>query len=357
MSTLVDPNQLKQLLPINSLSPDNLRELSRKTYVETVVTGRYVFKKGDNDKKNIYLLKGELELLDDKTRIKVVDSKSDEALKPLVHTKPRPLSARAVRDSEFIAVDSNLLDIMLTWSQTGTYHVEELHSDSNQQEESDDDWMTQLLNTNAFHKVPPANIQAIFMRMESVEYKAGDAVIEQGDEGEYFYVIKNGRALVTRSTPANPKGIKLAELTSGDSFGEEALISDSKRNATVTMLCKSTLVRLSKNDFISLLNEPIQDLTKFDEAAALVASGKAVWLDVRLPSEYKLSRIKGSQSMPLISMRLKMKTLDKTKKYIICCDTGRRSSAAAFILSEHGYNCIVLENGLQNVPEEQKESG
>lgn len=354
MSTLVDANQLKSLIPINSLSPDNLREIAGKTAIETVAAGRYLFKKGDEDKKHVYLLTGAVELLDDKQRVKSIKASDKEARHPIGHNHPRRYAARATEDCQFIAVDSNFLDIMMTWDQTGTYHVEELDDEHGQ--EGEDDWMTQLLNTKAFHRVPPANIQAIFMRMKAVDCKAGDVIIKQGEEGEYFYIIKNGRALVTRSTPSNPKGIKLAELGSGDSFGEEALISESKRNATVTMLCRSTLMQLSKDDFISLLNEPLQTQIQFNEAAEKVASGEALWLDVRLPGEFKRSHIKDAVNLPLISMRLKLKSLDAGKSYILCCDTGRRSSAAAFILSEHGLDSIVLRDGLQNVPEESLES-
>jgi rhodanese-related sulfurtransferase len=216
--------------------------------------------------------------------------------------------------------------------------------------------MTQLLQTKAFHKVPPANIQAIFMRMEQVSLDPGEVVIKQDDDGDYFYIIKSGRALVTRSTPANPKGIKLAELGPGDSFGEEALISESKRNATITMLTKGMLVRLSKKDFISLLNEPIQDWVDYAKAKAKVDAGEAQWLDVRLPAEFKMSHIKGAVNLPLISMRLKVKTMDPQKQYILCCDTGRRSSAAAYILSESGINSAVLKNGLSSVPDSDKQS-
>ena len=64
------------------------------------------------------------------------------------------------------------------------------------------------------------------MRMQRVDHKAGDIVIKQGDEGDYFYVIVKGKCLVTRETPLNKEGIKLAELGMGDTFGEEALISE-----------------------------------------------------------------------------------------------------------------------------------
>ena len=49
--------------------------------------------------------------------------------------------------------------------------------------------MTTLLQTKAFHRIPPANIQAIFMRMQRINYRAGDVVIKQGTEGDYFYVV------------------------------------------------------------------------------------------------------------------------------------------------------------------------
>lgn len=351
MSTNVDKSVLQTLVPINSLNPDNLLELANKTIIESVAAGRFIFKKGDTDKQHVYLLSGSVDMMQEKELVKTVTMKSPEARQPLAHAQPRPLSARAREDSTFIRVDSNLLDLMMTWAQTGTYHVEELGDEN----DSDDDWMTQLLQTKAFHKVPPANIQAIFMRMEQVSHNSGDIVIKQDDDGDYFYIIKSGRALVTRASPANPKGIKLAELGPGDSFGEEALISESKRNATITMLTKGTLVRLSKKDFISLLNEPLQDWVEYAQAKAKVESG-AQWLDVRLPSEFKMSHIKGAVNLPLISMRLKVKSMDPQKKYILCCDTGRRSSAAAYILGENGINPSVLKNGLTSVPDSDKQS-
>ncbi len=43
----------------------------------------------------------------------------------------------------------------------------------------------------------------------------------------------------------------------GDAFGEEALLSDAKRNANVTMETNGALMRLSKDDFNELLKEPM----------------------------------------------------------------------------------------------------
>jgi len=340
MSLEIDPKQIKSLSPINSLNPENAQELIKKITATAVPAGHYIFKKGDTDKIHVYVLQGEIELLQDKKVVKVIKAGSPNGLQPIAHGFPRPVSARAKVDSVITKINSDMLDIMLTWDQTGSYSVEAVD-----EEDEETDWMTRILQTRAFHRIPPANIQAMFMRMESVGYKPGEKVIEQDAEGDYFYIIKEGRCLVTRSTPANPNGVKLATLSVGDSFGEEALISDSKRNATITMLTDGHLMRLNKEDFNSLLNEPLLNWVDYDEGKQLVADG-AVWFDVRLPTEHKAKHIKGSINIPLIFLRMKANSLDTDKKYVIYCDTGRRSSAASFLLNEKDIETYVLRDGV-----------
>ncbi len=340
MSLEIDPNQIKSLSPINSLNPENAQELIKKITATQIQSGHYIFKKGDLDKIHVYLLQGEIELVQDKKVVKVIKAGSPDGLQPIAHGFPRPVSARAKSAAVITKINSDMLDIMLTWDQTGSYSVEAVDED-----DDETDWMTRILQTRAFHRIPPANIQAMFMRMESVSYKPGEKVIEQDAEGDYFYIIKEGRCLVTRSTPANPNGVKLATLSVGDSFGEEALISDSKRNATITMLTDGHLMRLNKEDFNSLLNEPLLNWVDYDEGKKLVAGG-AVWFDVRLPTEHKAKHIKGSINIPLIFLRMKANSLDTDKKYVIYCDTGRRSSAASFLLNEKDIETYVLRDGV-----------
>ena len=51
-------------------------------------------------------------------------------------------------------------------------------------------------------------------------------------------------------------------------------------------------------------------------------------------------------NIPLYFIRLKLNTLDQRRKYVVCCDTGRRSSAGAYILSERGFQAYVLRGGI-----------
>jgi CRP-like cAMP-binding protein len=333
---------LKRFSPLDGLKRDNLAALARKVQLRELSPGQVLFKEGDTEKRTFYISSGVLELVDQGKVVGTVEGGTDLARNPVAPVFPRRVSARARDRVKFISIDSDLLDVMLTWDQTGTYEVSELQGKS---DVGGDDWMTMLLQTKAFHKIPPANIQAIFMRMQQINYRSGDVILKQGTEGDYFYVLTRGSAIVTRETPLSKDGIKLAELSVGDTFGEEALISDAKRNATVTMTSDGAVMRLGKEDFKKLLNEPMLDWVTFEQGQKLVQNG-AVWLDVRLPSEYENHHVDGAINIPLYFIRLKISTLNLATKYVVCCDTGRRSSAGAYILSERGYNAYVLQGGI-----------
>ena len=105
------------------------------------------------------------------------------------------------------------------------------------------------------------------------------------------------------STRSNRDGIKLAELGPGDSFGDQALISDEKRSATVTMLTDGTLMRLNKSDFNSLLKEPMLQWVSYAEGTERVANTGAKWLDVRMPSEFASAHLPGAINLPLYVLR------------------------------------------------------
>jgi CRP-like cAMP-binding protein len=339
----LDINLLKNFSPLDGLKRDNLVALARKVQIRELSPQQILFKEGDTEKRTIYIVSGALELLDQGKVTEIIQGGKDAARNPVAPLFPRRVAARARDRVQYISIDSDLLDVMLTWDQTGSYEVSELQG----QTDVGDDWMTMLLQTKAFHKIPPANIQAIFMRMQQINYKSGDVVLKQGSEGDFFYVLTRGKCLVTRETPLNKDGIKLAELSVGDTFGEEALISDAKRNATVTMQTDGAVMRLGKEDFKRLLNEPMLDWVTVKEADQIV-SGGGKWLDVRLPSEFENHHKDGAINIPLYFIRLKINTLDPAMKYVVCCDTGRRSSAGAYILSERGYHAYVLKGGINS---------
>lgn len=330
-------------MPLDGLKRESLGALAKNIRLQRLLSGEFLFREGDKDKRTLWLLSGRVELQRGGRPIGIIAGGTSAAAAPLFPGIPRSTSIRVIDPIEYLTIDSELLDVAITWDQTGIYEVAELRQAA--ENGGGGDWMTTLLTTKAFYKIPPANLQAIFQRLERVPYKAGDTVIRQGQDGDYFYVIVDGKCLVTRETPLNRTGLKLAELSIGDTFGEEALLAGTKRNATVSMLTDGALMRLGNEDFRQLMSEPLLQRVTPARAEEIVARG-GQWLDVRMPQEYQTQAIPGSLNMPLYFLRPKLGTLDRNVPYVAVCDTERRSRAAAFILVERGFDAYVLEGGL-----------
>lgn len=343
---LVDKGVLKAFVPPSALNAENFQELAGKAMVEELAAGKTIFKPGDTDRKTIYLIEGEVEITKEGGETTILKSGTDLAKHPIANQQPRKHQAVAKSDAKITRIDSDLLDILLTWDQLSGIEVDEITvAEDEVSEEDDGDWMTRILQSKAFLQVPPANIQAMFMRIQEVPVKADETIIKQGDDGDYYYIIKTGKCKVTRPSKTGSE-LVLANLGDGDAFGEEALLSEAKRNANIIMTTDGTLMRLSKEDFNELLKEPMLSWVSNEEADKMVSEG-AVWVDVRLDSEFKNNGIEGSVNIPLFMLRMKADSLDSGKQYILYCDTGRRSSAGAFLLSERGLQTCCLQGGLQ----------
>ena len=343
----IDLIEFASLVPIKALGVEHCRELLSQSEVTLVKRGGLVFTQGDVSQNIVYVMSGDVELLVDNKSVKHIKGGTRLAKLPLEQGKTYQHTARAMTDVVCVKVDPNTLDIMLTWDQSGGYEVQDLDKANNS---GDDDWMAKLLQAQVFQRIPPANIQSIFIRLETHHFKAGEAVIRQGEEGEHFYIIRDGKCRVIRKTRKNPEGMILARLQAGDNFGEESLISGGKRNASIIMETDGVLMSLSKTDFLELLNDPLLKWISYPEGRELIADG-AVWIDVRLPAEHQARHIKHSVNIPLPLLRNKLGKLDPKCRYLVYCDSGRRSSIATYLLSQNGIDAYVLQDSLDNVPE------
>lgn len=335
---------LDALVPLNALKPQSRENLLKKAEVVRQPPGSTLFSVGDDARNALYVIEGAIQLLGANGKVvSRVVSGSPEAQHPLAPQSPRRVTARCETAVQLLQVDAGLLDVFLTSDQSDGLVVDELRGG----ESASDDWMTRLLQMRSFQIIPPANLHAMFMRLQPLTVAAGTVVVKQGDPGDYFYIIHSGHCRVTREAP-NGKPIVLADFTAGACFGEEALISNDVRNASVTAVTDCQLMRLSKQDFRQLLNEPLSRKLTFDKAAAKVQAGTAKWLDVRLPSEFATGALPGAINVPLLFLRMRLNTLDMDTSWIVVCDSGRRSAVATFVLTQRGYHAEMLDGGLPN---------
>lgn len=338
--------KLSHFQPLASLGPESLRELASLCRTERVARNLDPFRLRDWRGQAVFLTKGELKLDFPDGSTEVLVGGDGEALLPLRKGRRQPVAAKAITDIELLRFDEDALDIFVTWDQLAG-PGRSAASDENE----GTDWRTmsgmfaaRSLTQGAFSSLPPAHIETLLGRFQRIRVERGETVIRQGDAGDYYYVIERGRCLVTREVSGSR--VELAELKAGDAFGEEALVSDTMRNATVAMKTDGVLLRLGKVDFVDLLREPLMQRVPPGEARRRVAAG-AVWLDVRFPAECRHDGLSGAINIPLNEVRQALPMLDPKKDYIVYCQSGRRSSAATFLLSQHGFHAALLDGGLK----------
>ena len=341
-----------RLEPISSLAPDQIAELVRQSAVEQLDAGVELFHEGDPAAHAIYVLRGDLALTSRASgEQRTITGGSAEACHPVADENPRRYSAIADTAAEIIRIDKELLDTLLTWGQISAPEEDVVMSPDGIITINKANWLKTMIKSPTFRHLPPANIEELLNRLEPVVVHAGDVIIRQGDMGDYFYMIDIGTALVTRNPDDDEDNIEMAELNKGASFGESALITDNPRNATVTMMSDGILLRLSKGDFNKLLKHPTLHWIGFTDASATVEQG-AEWIDVRLASEFEHAHLPGARHIPMQALHRQARELDPSRAYICYCQTGRRSSAAAFVLSQYSLKASVLEGGFAEVPSE-----
>jgi len=349
----VSVETLRGFEPIGSLPDARITELTDLCQLETVSRDSDPFLVRSVSGQAVYLLRGELVLNYPDGSSRVLVGGSDRSRYPLAHRGEIFTSAKAITELQLMRVDDDLLDVMVTWDQVGS--TDSAVKRKTEAERSSFAKWTMMsgmfsvssLKYGAFSRLPPEHIDELLGRFERIEVKKGDVVIREGAAGDFYFLIETGRCKVERMVGG--VSMLLADLKSGDAFGEEALVSEVKRNATVTMKSDGALLKLSKSDFVELLRRPLLQRLFPEEARARVANG-AQWIDVRYPSEYQYDKLAGAINIPLSEIRNAVGALDKEKEYVLYCQSERRSAAAAFLLAQRGYRAFVLAGGLWGEP-------
>ena len=340
-----DIELLRTLVPLHSLPKDSFAELMKDLVIEELKKGALLFKQGDTDHVNLYLLKGEVALLSGDRVADKLKAGSETARFPISPILPRRSSARAAGEVRVARLDSRKISDLLSRVHSVDYQVDDLDDADN------NDWMSLLLQSRVLQQVPAANIQRVMMSVDQVDVYAGENVIRQGDPGDFYFMLTAGHAVVQRDVEGQAAPVELAKLGPGNAFGEEALLSDSPRNSTVSMLTDGKVLRLAKDDFVGLIHSPLSHSLEIDEARLKIEQG-AIWLDLRTQEEYEENHIPGSINLPIESLRYQASNLATDRHYVLCSNSGGRAVAAAFLLTERGLDVSVLAGGFNALTDE-----
>ncbi|MBI5450111.1 MAG: cyclic nucleotide-binding domain-containing protein [Gammaproteobacteria bacterium] len=343
-------DRFKRLDPISTLGQDMLAEIAGQTRIERIDPGVVLFREGEDSHQLLYILSGSVELSSSaQQHTRLIKGGTAEATQPADQRNPHQYCATTVTPAVIARVERHLVEAMLTWGQISVPETEVMMSEDGIITINKADWLKIMMKSPTFRQLPASNIAELLQRLEPVRVRAGDVIIRQGDIGDYFYMLNEGTALVTRNPDDDEDSVEMAELQEGTTFGEAALLSDKPRGATVSMTSDGILLRLAKEDFNLLLKQPTLHELSFDEALHQI-NDRSLWIDVRLPDEYQRGHLPQARNIPMRDLYRQAHALDPTRTYLCYCDNGQRSAAATFTLTQYGIQAYTLKGGLNRLP-------
>ena len=123
-----------------------------------------------------------------------------------------------------------------------------------------------IANNPLFYSLPQKVISSIAPHFQVRLFEAGHVIVQEGQIGDCFYIIRKGRVQVIRLQ--GDEELVMSELASGDGFGEMALLIDQPRSATVKALGEVETLILNRENFTNLTRSLPPLAEKFNKLLA-----------------------------------------------------------------------------------------
>ncbi|MCK5897757.1 MAG: cyclic nucleotide-binding domain-containing protein [Methylococcales bacterium] len=340
-----DGGMIRQMIPFSTMSNHIFRVICRKIVIETVEDGGCLFKRGDSHNELIYLLEGSVSLEAGELKLEMITAGSESAKFAVAHQLPRKIDAFAQGDVRFLRLDA----VFITSIDTKDAEKKAYYEIQKAKKADSEDCKSTLFMIPVIRALSPIYLRKISEALEEISVEKDEIVIEQGGIGQYFYLIKKGECLVSYKSSEHAKSIKVEKLDVWNTFGDMAMILGEPYAETITALFNMQLLQIRKDKFLKLIKEPSLTFIDFIELELWQDKG-AVLLDIRSVDEYDDLHLPTALNVPLFSLGMHLRLLAKNQHYIIVCEDGKASEAAAFLMKKHGFDVKIIRNGLNYVP-------
>ena len=339
---MITAEELKNYYPFNKMDEIFLPLLLEQFKVYDFEMNQDIFVHDDNKLYAKYIIEGHVEITYPSGREKLIKSTSMQSYYPVgeVNTLKRLGSKVKSKTAKVMMLNNIFLDQFVVWDNL----FRELPDESPLKGHDSYNWVVGLLNSNAVQMLPRGHIDQIFKNLEPMQVKAGEEIIAEGDVGDFCYISVEGVAEVFKCVEEGEKLV--ATLREGALFGENALVSNEPRTASVRMKTDGLLMKMVGEKFSSLLKSHVVRWLTVDVSYEKISAG-AQLVDVRELDEFHNISFQGSKHIPMAELRDKCDDeLDKSKEVITCSNTGMRCASAAFLLATLGYDVYSMQGGI-----------
>jgi CRP-like cAMP-binding protein len=123
-----------------------------------------------------------------------------------------------------------------------------------------------LRRIHLFRDLDDEALTVIAGMLKEESHKEGEVIFSQGSDADRFYIIYQGKVNITRIHRKEEQ--ELAALIGGDYFGEEELLSNGKRSATISTIEQTYLFMLDRVEFKAIIKKYPKLKAAFEVSAA-----------------------------------------------------------------------------------------
>eukprot|EP00939_MAST-03C_sp_MAST-3C-sp1_P004338 g4338.t1 len=245
------------------------------------------------------------------------------------------------------------------------------HTESAHEDKSSINGRKKSKRNSYFDQFPSEIREAVLGAVDHASFEDGDAIVEQGEDGETMYVILEGEAAISVLDEETGKEKPITHIYKGDYFGETSLIYGVKRTATVRSIGKTRCCVLSRATYLSMPHfRSYVLLTKCDVTKDLDKKSKLALCKRLRPVEFKRGefviheghRVQPTDDALFMITKGEVEVLDKTNGHLVNLHVGHTFGEIALIrdaprnasvrvvsklvtcmaLRKHDYNDIAL---------------
>jgi len=237
----------ENLHSISTLDERRLEQLADVAWKETVVAGKDIITAGDLVADFFYIVQaGKFEVVDhNDLRIEKGGSFGELAL---LYLAPRAVTVRAIVDSVVWVIDrTSFKNIIMKVS-----------------DEKLEDYMECLNNVEILRSLHHDDRRTIAAALVEMHFVKDEAILEQYEPGNTFYVLYDGEVSVLADGEEKKRMTASKALGVAHTFGEQALLNNEVRTATVLVTSETAKVLAMDRESFNLLLGPLEDILRQD---------------------------------------------------------------------------------------------
>jgi cGMP-dependent protein kinase len=200
--------------------------------------GEIVFEQGAEGTHFFVVGSGALEVIVNNTRVNVLKSGDSFGEIALLHNVPRSATVRTLEKSDLWGLDRKIFREAVQQVNVRNYKENRAFLDS----------------VPMFAYLTSQDKEKLLSALSAQRFFAGKHVVTEGEPGDVFYIIKEG------AVTCSAGGIEVRKMRKGDYFGEQALLYNTVRTATVTADDTVRVLSIGREQLAEVLGQSLQQV-------------------------------------------------------------------------------------------------